>query len=173
MNDRVDELISQFRGAVITGQESAAKIDSLLELVRLEDLRVVHFLIEIAGNPDEYDLARIEALKALEWREVGPEARDDVVRMVGRVLQHDNDDEVRSYAARTLAGYTEVPGVLDLASGHVLDPDEDEDVRHNAFFVIERSKPTQQAISAMKRCRDVAEFHEGASRVLNRWSQMT
>lgn len=41
-------------------------------------------------------MARIEALKALELRKVEPNEKDDVVRMIGRVLQQDNDDGVRS-----------------------------------------------------------------------------
>lgn len=172
MNDHVDELIARFRAAVVTGQESAAKIDILLELVRVDDPRVARFLIAVAGDSNEYDLARIQALKTLELREVEAGARDDVVRMISRILQDDEDDEVRSYAARALAGFVDVQGVLEIATGRVLDPDEDDDVRHNAFFAIERSKPTPQAIGAMERCREEAEFRKGASRVLARWSQM-
>jgi len=171
MSDPVEELITRYRSAIFTGQESTAKIDNVLELARLRDLRVVRFFIEIAGNSNEYDLARIEALKALELRKVEPNEKDDVVRMIGRVLQQDNDDDVRSYAARALAGYIEVSGALDIAAERVLDPDEDDDVRHNAFFAIERSKPTLQAIAAMERCSNEAKFREGAIRVLHSWSQ--
>jgi HEAT repeat protein len=129
--DRVDELISDFRNALETGRESAGKIDALSALARLDDPRVTRFLIDVAGDPDEYDLARIEALKVLELAEVDPGDREAVVRMLGRVLDQDEDDDVRSYAARALAGFTEVPGVLDVAASRVLDPDEDEDVRRN------------------------------------------
>jgi hypothetical protein len=169
VSDQVGDLIARFRNALITGQESNAKIDCLMELIRFDDPRIDGFLVDVAGSADEYDLARIQALKVLEQRAVETGARDDVVRMISGVLEHEGDDEIRSYAARALAGFIDVRGALDIAAGLVLDPNEDDDVRHNAFFAIERSKPTPQAIAAMKRCREEAKFSSGASRVLRFW----
>jgi HEAT repeat protein len=171
MKDRVDELIEAFHNAGAVGQESPAKIDALSKLRRIDDARITRFLIGVAEDPAEYDLARIEALKALALGEVDPDDREAVVRMIQQLLDHDEDDEVRSYAARALAGFAEVPGALDLATSRVLDPDEDVDVRHNAFFAIERSEPTVKAISAMERCLADDEFCDGAARVLESWRQ--
>jgi len=169
VKDRVEELIETFHKAPFVGQESSGKIAALEELARLDDPRVTRFLIDVANDPDEYDLARIDALKALELGEVDPEDRGEVVRMIRQVLDQDEDDEVRQYAARALAGFTEVSGALDVAIGRVLDSDEDVAVRHNAFFAIERSEPTPQALSLMERCLADEEFRVGAARVLDGW----
>lgn len=153
------------------GEESAEKIEILRELEDLAEAEVTRFLVSIAGDPNEYDLARIEAMKILELRRFGPDDdREPVARGIQRVLADDEDDQVRAYAARALANFAAVPGVLAAVGARVLDEDEDADVRHNAFFALERSCPTEEAIDLVTKCLADEQFKEGAERVLLSWS---
>jgi HEAT repeat protein len=152
------------------GEESAEKIEILHELEQLDEPEVTRFLASIVGDANEYDLARIEALKNLEMRRLGrDESREFVARVIQRVLAKDEDDQVRIYAARSLANFTDVPGVLAVAGALVLDDDEDDDVRHNAFFALERSSPTEEAIDLITKCLTDPEFKDAAARVLAKW----
>lgn len=115
-----------------------------------------------------YDLARIYALKILEVNELQPD-RESAVRMISRIIQSDDDLDVRSHAARASAGFVGVPGALDVATRLVLDSNEDEDTRHNAFFAIERNMPLPEAVAALVRIRDNPEFGADAGRVLGKF----
>jgi HEAT repeat protein len=115
-------------------------------------------------------LARIEALRILETRQLGDDQdRDKLARRILRVLLDDEDDQVRAYAARALSNFTDVSGVVAVLGKHVLDGDEDDDVRHNALFALERSAASEEAIDLVTRALTVEGFQEAAARVLARW----
>jgi len=170
MGDRVADLVAAFRVAPVRGGESTEKIEILRALEPLADPEVSGFLGEVAGDAEEYDLARIEAIRILELRPFeNGESREAVARTLKRVLANDSDDEVRAYAARALASFTDLPGVASTAGALVLDRDEDADVRHNAFFALERSTPTAEVVELVRRCLGDDEFSAGAQRVLGGW----
>lgn len=168
--DRAADLMAAFRSARVQAGESAEKIELLGRIEDLEGPDVDHFLAMVASDASEYDLARIEAIRVLERRRFeGNEERESVASVLRRVLAEDDDDQVRSYAARALGNFTQVPGVVATAGALVLDQDEDIDIRHNAFFALERSAPTEEAVDLVTRCLAEDEFQDAARRVLAKW----
>jgi HEAT repeat protein len=163
---RLAALMAAFRTAPTINGESVRKIETLHELGGLADPEIGPFLATIIGDAREYDLARIEALRMLETGQFGDDQdRDKLARRILRVLLDDEDDQVRAYAARALSNFTDVSDVVAALGKHVLDGDEDDDVRHNAFFALERSAASEEAIDLVTRALAV----EGAARVLARW----
>ena len=158
--------MAAFRSA---GQESPEKLSLLSEIEEIADPRATDFLIEIAADPAEYDLARTEALRVLEIRAMGRVERELVARALDRILREDEDPDVRIYAARTLANVMDIRDARDAAARSLLDPEEDEDVRHNAFFAIERGGASPEAIEIMEKCLSEERFRAGATRVLEQW----
>ena len=173
MSQRLAELVAAFRSAPMRGGESPEKIEIVRQLDDFAEPEAARFLSAIAGDPGEYDLARIEALKLLELRSIANgEEKATIARALERLLKEDEDEQVRAYAARTLANFIETPGILALAGSLVADPNEDEDVRHNAFFAIERSVPTEEAMDLLTNLLTDDDFKEGAARVLSKWNSL-
>lgn len=163
--------MAAFRSAGSVGQESPEKLALLREIEEMEDPRATDSLIAIAADPDEYDLARIGALRALEIRSMGRVERELVARALDKILREDEDPDVRIHAAITLDNVMDIPVARDAAARSVLDPEEDVDVRHNAFFAIERGGASPKAIEVMKKCLSDEEFRGGAARVLEQWGR--
>jgi HEAT repeat protein len=171
-SQRVSDLMVAFRSVPVRG-ESPEKIEIVRQLEDIDEPEATHFLSAIAADAAEYDLARIEAIKILELRSFAEvDDRAAVGRALLRVLEDDEDDQVRAYAARALANFTAIPGVLASVGALVQDHDEDEDVRHNAFFAIERSSPTEEAIDLLTNLLTSDDFKEGAARVLAKWNAL-
>jgi HEAT repeats len=166
-------LIEEYRDSSRDQPESPEKIEILRQLEASSDREVTIFLAEVAVRSDEYDLARIEALKILESRGIALDAeRIEVTRALQRILADEEDDEVRSYAARTMANFVSAPGARRLLGRYVLDHDEDEDVRHNAFFALERGGPDPDTRDILKRCLADPELRAAAQRVLHQWGEL-
>ena len=166
-------LIAGFRRSSSDQAESPEKIEILKQLEDSADGEVTKFLAEVAGNTREYDLARIEALKIRECRSIPSEVdRTEAKRTLQRILSDDEDDEIRSYTARTMANFVDLSGVRRLLGQYVLDKDEDEDVRHNAFFALERGGPNPDTRAILERCLSDPEFQPGAERVLRQWGAL-
>ncbi|MFL6199171.1 MAG: hypothetical protein ACJ76J_08345 [Thermoanaerobaculia bacterium] len=137
-DNRLLELMSVFHGAEFRGQESPEKLAALDELQEIDDPRVTEFLVSVAADPKEYDLARVVALRALEIRNMGHAERNLVAGTLARILRDDDDLDARNYAARALSGVMDITTAREAAAKHLFDREEEEDVRHNAFFAIER-----------------------------------
>jgi len=170
IDNRFSDLISAFRRVELRGQESPEKLATLGELEQIDGPKVTEFFVSVAADPQEYDLARVEALRALDMRHMGHAERDLVARTLARILQDDDDPDVRNYAARALAGVMDIATARAAIAKHLLDREEDEDVRHNAFFAVERAAASPWAIDVLKKCLEDDRFRPGATRVLAGWT---
>src|SRR5262245_33904674 len=172
-DERAADLMRVFsRLGASTPGESPERIEMLRELEQAPQSTVTQFLARVAADPGEYDLARIEALKILESRPIDSmDTRSQVARELRRVLDGDEDDEVRAYAARAMANFIDAPGARASMGRYVLDTEEDEDVRHNAFFALERGGPSPESEPILDRCRSDPAFSQAAERVLRQWGR--
>lgn len=167
--ERFEDLVLEYQGASAPGQESPRKIELLAQLARSADARVFAFLVEVAAA-DDYDLARIEALRSFEFRATAdPQQGPLVLEMLECVLRNDEDDLVRAHAALALSGQMKVAGAVRIAGRHALDPDDDLDVRHNALFALERGGPSLESIELLRRGVTDPALGAGCLRVLAAW----
>lgn len=172
MNDDVESVIDRYRALSSAGsgsEEVPEKIELLLLLEAQMDPRAFLFLLGVAAN-DEYDLARIEAFKILGVMELRCDAdRERLARVAADVLRKDEDDDVRDYAAMALANVMSVPEAMDAIESVVTDPAESRNLRHNAFFALERAEPTARATEVLQKLLTDEDLAVPADRVLSQW----
>ncbi|MEW6127921.1 MAG: hypothetical protein AB1757_12855 [Acidobacteriota bacterium] len=171
--DEVGRLISEFKAAKLDANgECDEKIDLILELEELEDPRIMPFFLEVIGNENEYDLARIEVLKILKLRDRrSPEEHERIGKAILEVLAKSKDADVRNYAAMALAKYLDVEGANTEAGNLLLNSKTQIDLRHNLFFAFERFGETDDGREVMLKLLQDEEFRQSAARVLGDWGK--
>src|ERR1700728_2857336 len=116
--DTVMNLISQFKDERTDRLENIDKSKKPRILTDLEefadDPRVADFLLAIASDETEYDLARIEAFKIFEVKDFADRGvHNRVGRVIRNVLSASNDNDVRNYAAIAASNYMDIEGVAE------------------------------------------------------------
>jgi hypothetical protein len=140
--DAVEQQIAAYRAVPFDEDGEAWGKVSALEALEdhLPDERVLDFFLEVIADPAEYDLAGVELAKLFELDPV-PAQRARIGELLAAALVAEEDDLVRQWLARAVACYTDVPAARAAAIGRVLDPEEDEDVRHNCLTGLCRAEP--------------------------------
>lgn len=174
--DEIERLINAFRGedtASLPEPDRESQKDRIIS--ELEDYssepKVLAFLLEVAADTEEYDLARIEAFKVLHVRTV---ANDDERSRIGSViaevvLNEEDDDEVRNYAAIAAASYMAVASVVEAVEKIVLDTQANPNLRANGFDAVERNRRNPKSIRLVQSLLQDGQFSTTARRVLRDW----
>jgi hypothetical protein len=172
--DEIELLIARFRGEdtpKLAKPDKSIKpgvIESLEE--HAADPRALDFLLHVAADRQEFDLARIEALKVLELREPGSdEERRRIAPVLKDVLVGDPDDDVRQYAAMAAAYYMSESDLVDAVAQRAFDQGEDIDLRWNAFAALKQLGPTPRGIELLRAASEDAVFRNSALLVLKKW----
>jgi hypothetical protein len=174
--DRVGELLAEFERVVPDAKgKSWRKVEIVMyDLYDADDERVLPLFLRVLADEKEYDLVRIEVLKVLPlWDHEGnvpAAAREEVGRLLTRVMLHDPDTLVRNYAAQAAYAFVDVPGVFPAAVKLLLDPDEDIDIRHAALYAVQVTGPTKEARDVLSHLRGDAEMGDHAERILQDWA---
>jgi hypothetical protein len=172
--DEIERLIARF-GSEDTG--SMADPDKSIKPGVIESLegdaadpRALDFLLHVAADRNEFDLARIEALKVLEMREArNDEERRRIALVLRDVLVGDPDDDVRQYAAMAAAYYMSEGDLAEAVVGRAFDEGEDVNLRWNAFAAIKQLGPTPQGIKLLREASETREFRTSAVLILQKW----
>lgn len=96
-------------------------------------------LLKVIKDKDEYDLARIEALKVMEIADIPKKVLKELCEIIINLLKNENDYDVRNYAfiaSRNLINDSKE--IENYMSTIVLSKEEDIDIRHNAYSAILR-----------------------------------
>jgi hypothetical protein len=172
--DESERLIARFRGEdtrKLAKPEKSIKpgvIESLED--HAADPRVLDFLLNVAADRKEFDLARIEALNVLEIREAGSdEERRQIAPVLKDILVGDPDDDVRQYAGMAAAYYMSESDLVEAVVQRAFDQDEDINLRWNAFAAIKQLGPTPQGIELLRAACEDSVFRTSALRILQEW----
>ncbi|MFF2328836.1 MULTISPECIES: HEAT repeat domain-containing protein [unclassified Streptomyces] len=162
----LDRLIEEFRALPAASDrrhEIVAELDG--------DADALPFLISVVGDPQEYDLARVEAATLLRlWPPTDPATRRTAGRALLTALHDPEEDLVRQYAAGALGPYAGDP-VVDEAVTAVVRNDEDPLVRHNALSAVEQAGPSRTRTDTLRALTDDPELGRAATRILTTWSR--
>lgn len=124
-------------------EENDEKIELLLDLEEFaNDELVGNLLFDILDTPNEFDLARIEAIKivGVSVDDSSPLAQK-LRRRVWEIFGDRNEDTmVRQHASQNLCEGHGVEGELELIERVLFDEGDNIDVRHGAFSFVERAK---------------------------------
>lgn len=144
----------------------------LLQDIEFEEVPQMWELIRsVVANKDEYDLARIQALKILELAALPEEELAAFGELLASVIATDEDYDVRNYAVMASTNFVNANDELkELVIKLVADPNEDIDIRHNAlravmaFFDLPRRQAVLEGLLADKAlgphaARNLKEYH--------------
>lgn len=128
----------------------------LLDEIEFEDVpEKWELLRSVIADKNEYDLARITALKILEIAPIPEEDMPSFCDLVLAVIKTDADYDVKNYAVIAAKNFVNDNDELkELIIEILLDAKEDIDIRHNAlaavraFFDIARRKVVLEKLSA-------------------------
>ncbi len=172
--DAVMDLINQFKAEEtnkldkIDNSRKPTIISSLEDSV--DDDRVAGFLLTVAADEIEYDLARIEAFKVFEIKDFTDSGvRSRIGRVIRDVLANSKVDDVRNYAAMAAASYMDIEGVFEQIERILQNKQENSDLRWNAFAAIKSIGASSRTIDSLRRLLVDDEFVQSATRVLSEW----
>jgi GST-like protein len=144
----------------------------LLQSIEFEEIPEKWTLIRsVIADQDEYDLARMQALKILELAGLPAEELRSFGELLVSVITTDQDQDVRNYAVIASTNFVnDCEELKELVVKILLDPKEDIDIRHNAlsavmaFFDLPRRKEVLEQLSSDKEMgkharRQLAEYH--------------
>jgi GST-like protein len=144
----------------------------LLQNIEFEEIPEKWELIRsVIANKDEYDLARIQALKILELAALPEEELHSFGELLVSVIATDEDYDVKNYAVIASTNFVNANDELkELIIKIVADPNQELDIRHNAlsavmaFFDLPRRKSVLERLLADEAlgehaARSLTEYH--------------
>jgi hypothetical protein len=166
--DEVEQLIEAFR----TQGRSAvgSRLDVLMDLERLQDPRVVPFLIRVLSDRNQPVEVRIHVVKRLRNGRLATDRRGSVANAISQVLADDsNPPELRLQAALALAEFTDVEGVPLVLGSLALDVTEPLDLRYSAFTSLQRAGPTPESVGLLRQLLADETLGRSARSLLSTW----
>jgi hypothetical protein len=166
--DQVERLIAAF-GSRGKRNQSLWKLDILLDLGRLDDARVVRFLVDLVGDAEEPVDVRSDALRRLREASLDPDVHTLAVAAAVRALAPGTDGELRLRAAVVLGDFVDVEGVLDALAAVVSDQLAPLELRYDAFTSLQRAGPTAPCVDILRSLVTDETFGQSARALLTSW----
>jgi len=148
--DEFDRLVQRYKARTSSSSSTDARLEVLMDLEYLGDLRVVGFLLEVLADSREMRDVRVHALKWLRDGYLSSEARPRVAAAIRQMLADGAAQELRLQAVLALAEFTDVDGILAALGGLALDTDEAIDIRYGAFTSLEKGGLTAESTALLK-----------------------
>jgi hypothetical protein len=166
------DVFREFREAVPDQKgEVGAKIRIIGRLAdNLDDATVASFFGKVVANRNEYDMARIEALKVLELHEAkSDELHRGLGSAIASVLESRDDELVQQWAGIAAAGYMNVDRVCRAVTERLISRDTELDLRYNCLAAVKRLGPVEPAVAILRRLLEDKELGPSAIRQLRDW----
>jgi hypothetical protein len=134
---------------------------------QLSQPEALSFYLDLIADPDEYDMARLEALKILQlWEPPSDRVRTRVGRRLAKVLPEESDVLVQQWAAIAAENFVSVPEVFAAVSALLADRETDLDVRHNCLAAVQRFGRSEQVRSVLEPLTTDPKLGVRAERIL-------
>jgi HEAT repeat protein len=168
--DAMDEVGRQMRAFRARATSSAAaRLDVLLDLGRLDDPRVVPFLLRVLGDRREATEVRRHALQRLRNGPLPAATRPLVGAAMLPLVSHGSCPELRLPAAWALGEFADLAGVPAALGRLALDVALPIDLRYAAFTSLERAGPTAECVALLRRLSTDETLGRVAHRILLSW----
>lgn len=144
------------------------KVEFLYELnIDLKET-TIEFLVNIAKDENEYDLARVEAIKILGLLKSSNDyiKKNQIAKTLISLAKDDNDDDVRNYALQSLSFFRDLDFIPQEIGSILLDQNEYILVREAAYSVIASQKNNPESKTILKQLIEDPFFNLSASRDL-------
>ncbi len=167
------ELVAQYKAASVSSSgEVPGKIEVIDQLSDNLSSDALEFLVEIISDPGDYDLARIEALKTVQFLEPQHDHLSAKVANAVLIALSDEDILVQQWAAIAAASFTDHLAVFDRLLALLEDPEQDLDVRHNCLAAVRQAGPSPKALSCLERVSSDTEIGQYAGDLLRSWGRI-
>jgi HEAT repeat protein len=166
--DEVERLIEAFSSHGRRDQ-SVWQLDVLLDLGRIDDPRVVQFLVGVVQDAAEPPDVRIEALRLLREAPLTPSNCAQAARAGLRALTPESESQLRLHTAVVLGDFTDVDCVLAVLGRVAADRGESLELRYNAFTSVQRAGPTTACLDILRALSDDEAFGQSARALLTAW----
>ena len=172
MDEQVQELIRRLQDEPLdVVEEDSEKPQIIGEIGSLADGEdSQRFLISVANDPSQPELARVGVFRALEVVEVqDANLRTSIANTVRNAILGSDSDLVRQYAMLAAANYTDQAALCDTVRKIAMDPSVDIDVRFNALAPLRSAGPVAWAVdTAITASRD-PDLGPSMVRLLEEW----
>ena len=165
--DELDRLVGTFRARATC--PAAAKLDVLMDVERLDDRRVVPFLLGVLSDRRESAEVRVHLLRWLRNGGISAVTRPLVAAAMVQIASDDASPEVRLEAALALGEFADLAGVAAALGGLALDAALPIDLRYSAFTSLERAGPTAECVALLGRLSSDETLGRSAQSVLSAW----
>ncbi len=167
-SDEVAWLIEAFtaRGAT---SSATSRLDVLMDLERLDDPRIVPFLVGVLADETQPMDVRIHLVRQLRNGRLAPDERLLVASSLCRLMRRDGELDLRLQTALALGEFTDVHGVLPVLGTLALAPDEPIDLRYSAFTSMQRAGPTPECVALLQELSRDETLGRAAVNVLATW----
>jgi hypothetical protein len=164
--DEVADLIEAFR---TRSGSAASKLNVLLDLARLQDPRVVPFLLQVLSDRKEPTEVRIHIVKRLRNGRLAADSRVGVARVMVQVLADVASPDLRLQAALSLAEFTDFEEVPQMLGSVALNATEPLDLRYSAFTSLGRAGPTPECVGLLRQLLPDETLGRSARSLLSTW----
>ena len=147
------------------------KLDRLMDLERLDDPRIVPFLVGVLADESQPVEVRIHLVRRLRNGRLAPEERLLVAPVLGRLLQRGQKLELRLQAAIALGEFADLGDVVATLGTLALASDEPIDLRYSAFTSVQRAGPTPECVALLQSLSWDETFGRAALNVLALWGK--
>jgi hypothetical protein len=165
--DEVERLIAAFTARARSA--AASKLDVLIDLERLDDPRIVPFLLLVLTDREEPTEVRIHVVKRLRNGSLAAETRGRVAHAIIQILEDRSNPDLRLQAALALAEFTDVEGVAHMLGSLALDVTEPLDLRYSAFTSLERAGSTTECVAILRQLVADETLGRSARSLLSMW----
>jgi hypothetical protein len=166
--DHVEQALAEFNAR--RNSSASSRIDALLDLGQLSDVRVMPFLLQVAIDIHELAEVRAHVIRGLRNRHVATSDRASVARAIGSILGDGSTADLRAQSVITLADFTDVEGVTRML-GHVAQDDTNPlDLRYSAFISLQRAGPRAEGVDIVRELAFDVTFGRSARRLLSTWN---
>ncbi len=170
--DSVGQLIHAFQ-AVEPRSDAAHKLDLLLDLDRVDNPRVLSFLLGVLRDDLEPERVRIEVVSRLRDAPLPDREHRRVGRAIGRLtLVESSQMELRLQAALVLGKFVDVEGVVDALGVVLMDESAPPELRYNAFTSLYLSGPTVDTVELLNKLTADETLGPCAGHLLRAWDAM-
>jgi len=166
--DEVTRLIEAFDD-LAAASSAAARLDILMDLERLDDPRIVPFLVGVLADETQAMDVRIHLVRQLRNGRLTLAERVLVASFLGQLLRREGELELRLQTALALGEFTDVEGVVAELGTVALAPDEPIDLRYSAFTSMQRAGPTPECVALFQELSRDETLGRAAVNVLATW----
>jgi hypothetical protein len=166
--DHIGQALAEFNAR--RSSSASSKLDALLDVEQLSDVRVMPFLLQLAIDIHELAEVRAHVIRGLRNHHVATSERASVGRAIGSILGDGSTADLRAQSVITLAEFTDVEGVTRMLGAVAQDDTNPLDLRYAAFMSLQRAGPRPECVDIVRQLALDETFGRSARRLLSTWN---